>query len=146
MCSITWTKSSDSLPVPVLCHPAHFPTSVYPFTSYDECFGTLLSSGEMRNIWASYLMGSDTTGSNPLVSPLLGDFKDLPPHYLFVAGQDPNRDEAIAYARKLKEAGVDGDITVYPGVPHEFAEFEELETTRMFRRDLMKMVGRMVKG
>lgn len=99
----------------------------------------------MRIIWDYYLRGSSTTGANPLVSPLLGGFKDLPPHYLFVAGQDPNRDEAIAYARKMKEAGVDGDIKVYPGMPHSFAEFEELETTGRFRKDLIEVVSRMLK-
>jgi hypothetical protein len=31
-------------------------------------------------------------------------------------------------------------MKVYPGVPHEFAEFEELETTQSFRKDLVEIV------
>lgn len=85
-------------------------------------------------------------GSNPRASPLLGNLKGLSPHYIFVAGQDPNRDEGIAYARALKDAGVQGDIKVYPGVPHEFAEFDELDTTTRFRRDLVEVVGRMLNA
>ena len=34
---------------------------------------------------------------HPRVAPLLGNVKGLPPHLIFVAGQDRLRDEGIAY-------------------------------------------------
>ena len=139
------TSPNSPHSVSIFCHPSYFPKEKYPFTSYDECFGTLLNSAEMHIVWDLYLMECGQ-GSNPLASPLLGDLKGLPPHYIFVAGQDPMRDEGIAYARALKDAGVEGDIRVYPGVPHEFAEFEELETTGRFRRDLVEVVERMLRS
>ena len=62
--------------------------------------------------------------------------KDLPPHIIFVAGQDPLRDEAIAYAQALEKADVKTKLHIYQGVPHNFAEFEDLTMTKNFHKDL----------
>jgi acetyl esterase len=107
--------------VPITCDPRHFPKEEFEYTSYDQCQGTLFSSGEMEAMWKLVVPGNDD-GKNPLVSPLLGDLKGLPPHAIFVAGQDPLRDEGIAYYKTLKMAGVGAAIHVYQGVPHTFAE------------------------
>jgi acetyl esterase len=59
---------------------------------------------------------------DPRVSPLLAeDLSGLPRAYIAVAGFDPLRDEAIAYARKLEAAGVDVDLVVHEGLVHGFA-------------------------
>jgi acetyl esterase len=42
------------------------------------------------------------------------------PAVILVAGFDPLRDEGIAYAQKLKEAGVDTTLKVYKSLPHPF--------------------------
>jgi acetyl esterase/lipase len=68
-------------------------------------------------------------------------FCGLPPHLIFVAGQDPLRDEGLAYAKKLEEAGVKTTLHIYPGVPHTFAEFWELESTTKFINDLVDGIG-----
>ena len=122
--------------VPVTCHPDHFPTDKYEYASYDQCFGTLLSSREMRLVW-KMVVPSPGDGSRSEVSPLLGHVKGLPPHLITIAGQDPLRDEAFAYVEKLKEAGVTVMAHVYPGVPHTFAEIEELLATKKFHLDLV---------
>ena len=108
--------------VPITCCPQHFPRSQYEYGSYDQCQGTLLSSGEMHEVW-NFVLKNPEDGADAVVSPLLGKVEGLPPHAIFVAGQDPLRDEGIAYSEKLKDAGVDVELHVYQGVPHTFAEY-----------------------
>ncbi|MCJ1353159.1 MAG: hypothetical protein MMC33_003144 [Icmadophila ericetorum] len=144
------------LNVPVLCHPQHRP----PFCengSYDECVGGLLSGAEMFEIWADPFtakpIGNDQRltsgkiadmyvpdkahGDNWRASPLRADLKKLPPTYVFVAGQDPVRDEGIAFAEAAEKVGARIKMHVYQGVPHTFAEFPELETTKRFNVDML---------
>jgi len=124
------------LNVPVLCHPDHFPQEKYELRSYEQCTGTLLHSVEMRQCWDLYVPDEKETGASPLVSLLLSDHRGLPPTHIFVAGQYPVRDEGIAYAEALQAAGVHAKLSVYGGVPHTLAEFDELETTGSFIRIL----------
>lgn len=126
------------LNVPVTCHPDYFPKNEYEYSSYDQCFGTLLGSGEMRQVWKMVMKPEQ--GSEWQASPLLGQLAKLPPHLIFIAGQDPLRDEAFAYSEKLKAHGAFVTTHIYQGVPHTFAEFWELEMTRKFQKDLVEGV------
>ncbi len=63
-------------------------------------------------------------GSDPLderLSPIAAkDVSGLPPAYILTAGFDPLREEAIAYAAKLKAAGVAVTHVDYPTMIHGF--------------------------
>lgn len=60
----------------------------------------------------------------PLASPLLSEnFFDLPPATIISAEYDPLRDEGIAYAKKLKQAGVKVSHQVFEGTIHGFMRF-----------------------
>jgi acetyl esterase len=107
--------------VPITSDPRHFPTSEYTYTSYEECGGALLSSGDMRAIW-DLVLPDTGAGKSSVISPLLGDVNGLPMHAIFVAGQDPLRDEGLAYGEKLEREGVKVRREVYAGVPHTFGE------------------------
>jgi acetyl esterase/lipase len=48
------------------------------------------------------------------------DLARLPPAYIAVGALDPFRDEDIAYARRLAEAGVPTELHVFPGCFHGF--------------------------
>ena len=52
--------------------------------------------------------------------PMKNDLHDLPPAYIEPQQFDTLRDEAIAYANKLKNAGVDVDLNVISGSYHGF--------------------------
>jgi acetyl esterase len=59
---------------------------------------------------------------DPRVSPLLAeDLSGLPPAYVAVAGFDPLRDEGIAYAHRLRDAGVQTVLRVHTGLIHPFS-------------------------
>jgi acetyl esterase len=61
---------------------------------------------------------------DPRASPLLTkDVRGLPPAFIATAGFDPLRDEARAYADRLRESGVPVTYRCYDGLIHGFASF-----------------------
>jgi acetyl esterase len=60
---------------------------------------------------------------NPLVSPILGDLRGLPPALIFTAENDPLREQDQDYAKKLRRAGVRARAVNYPGAVHGFWNF-----------------------
>jgi acetyl esterase/lipase len=91
--------------------------------SYHE-FGTgrFLARAFMKYGWDLYAPGAKLR-DNPYVSPLRAsneELKGLPPALVITAENDPLRDEGEAYARKLKNAGVDVTAVRYNGVIHDF--------------------------
>jgi len=128
------------LNVPVLCDYRHFPSEDSVSNSYKECTETFLGSREMVSLW-NMVLPSSMDGAVPIASPLLNNLEKLPPHLIFLAGRDSLRDEGIAYARKLEKAGVPVKLEIYKGVPHNFAQYEELKATLKFREDLKTGLG-----
>ena len=91
--------------------------------SYSE-YGTerFLGRAFMKYGWDLYAPDAKMR-DNPYVSPLRASteqLKDLPPALVITAENDPLRDEGEAYARKLKEAGVNVDAVRYNGTIHDF--------------------------
>jgi acetyl esterase len=87
--------------------------SVYPaldpslssesYTSFAD--GPMLTRADMARCWGFYLDGADP--GEPDVAPLVaGDWDGLPPAWIAVAGQDPVRDDGLALAARLRDAGV----------------------------------------
>ena len=61
------------------------------------------------------------TAADPRVSPLkAADVSGLPPAYVMLAGFDPLHDEGVAYAEKLRAAGVAVTVADYPDMVHDF--------------------------
>lgn len=56
-------------------------------------------------------------GASPLLAP---DLAGVAPAHVVVAGFDPLRDEGIAYARRLREAGVPATLRVHRRLTHSF--------------------------
>jgi acetyl esterase len=80
----------------------------------------VLSAADMRWYWNHYVP-DEARRRDPLASPLrAGDLGMLPPALIVVAGLDPLRDEALAYARRLQSAGTTVEVHGYEDMVHGF--------------------------
>jgi acetyl esterase len=87
----------------------------------DGRFG--LSTERMRWYWANWLGAA----RDPRAVPMHGALAGLPPVHLLAAGLDPLRDDSIALAARLADAGVPTRLDLVPGVVHGFLQM----TTRL---------------
>lgn len=77
--------------------------------------------GQTLEWFFDHYLGADADRSDPRASPLLAaKFTGLPPAYVMVAGFDPLHDEGVAYAEKLRDAGVPVTLDDYPEMVHDF--------------------------
>lgn len=102
----------------------------------------LLGRGDIDTTVAWYL---DAAGraDDPNVSPLLAEnLQRLPPTALIVAGYDPLRDEARAYADRLEAAGVETHFKCFESTIHAFLSFGTLEVGQEGRDHLCRLIRR----
>lgn len=101
---------------------------VYPVTdltcsqpSYKDLgTGYPLTLDRMRFYISQYLR-EPGQAADARASPLLAQsFAGLPPALVVVAGLDPLVDEGLAYAQKLREAGIEATTVEVPDHPHGF--------------------------
>jgi monoterpene epsilon-lactone hydrolase len=71
-----------------------------------------------------YLGGADPR--NHYASPLYGDASGLPPTLIHVGSDEILRDDAIRMADKLRAAGCEVDIEVWPRMPHAWHHFARI--------------------
>lgn len=105
---------------------------IYPVTDYykpekasyiEFADGYGLTKDAMKWFWEKYLE-NESDATNPKATPLLAhDLRELPPALVIVSGYDPLRDEGIAYAKRMEEAGVTVKLSVYPDMVHGFMSY-----------------------
>ncbi|HET6998732.1 MAG TPA: alpha/beta hydrolase [Solirubrobacterales bacterium] len=125
---------------------------IYPVTDSAEdppsrklfAEGFLLTKGDMDTFERHYLPpGTDAT--DPRISILQApDLTGLPPAYVATAGFDPLRDEAEAYALRLREAGVQVALRRHPGLVHSFAHLTAV--SRSSRGAMLEAAGALRMG
>ena len=100
---------------PVADHPNPEPAS---YAERGEGYG--LGAATMRWFWAHYL-ADPAQGADPRASPLRArDLGGLPPAYVMVAEYDPLRDEGLALAGRLANAGEPTVVRLYDDMAHGF--------------------------
>lgn len=92
---------------------------------------------------AMWYLSNNGAAADPRVSPLLDpDLTGLPRAMIVVAGHDPLRDEACAYADRLRAAGVDVIYRNFDTTIHGFVSFGILDAAQTARREIADSIRR----
>jgi len=105
---------------------------------------SIIALRELRSVARTYLRDR-SDARNPLASPLRAtSHADLPEAVIFTAEYDPLRGDGIAYAARLRAAGVEASAVQYLGVTHDTAIFTgALPAARRWHRDVVGALGRL---
>ncbi|WP_223587951.1 alpha/beta hydrolase [Neobacillus bataviensis] len=101
---------------------------IYPVTalgydtkSYQEFENGFGLDRDLMIWFGNYYINSEEDTKNKYVAPLLAeDLTNLPPAYVLTAENDVLRDEGLAYAERLKQAGVRVETTIEAGLVHGY--------------------------
>ena len=107
-------------------------TLIYPATAYDRpmesraqnASGYFVEADDLIWFLNNYIDSTVHT-ANPYAFPMRAcDFEGVAPAHILTAGYDPLRDEGAAYARRLREDGVEVTHTNYGSMIHGFLNME----------------------
>ena len=84
----------------------------------------MLKSDCLKPFAAQYLQGADPF--HPHASPLYGDPRGLPPVLLQVGSDEILRDDSMRMAERLRAAGCDVTLEIWPRMPHVWHAFAPL--------------------
>lgn len=100
-----------------------YPTTTFSYEFADEPQGGgnyFITEPDLQWSWDNYL-ANDVDGMSPYASPLQArDLSGLPPATVLTAEFDPLKEEGVAYAERLADAGVSVEHTHYDRMIHSF--------------------------
>ena len=113
-------RGHDVVPVlQVLLFPVTDLSTKHP--SYREFSDGFFLTEKHMDWYRERYLADPSDALDPRASPLLADdLTGLPPAFVAVAGFDPLRDEGIAYAQRLEEAGVPATLAREGSLIHAF--------------------------
>ena len=119
-------QAGDPLPAAVAClSPATDMTwagnSMRTKAGIDPIFPEGASSPLGATIHSDYIRSADSR--NPLISPLYGDWRGMPPILLHVGEDEVLLDDSTRLAERVRAAGGQADIVVWPRMWHVFQIF-----------------------
>ncbi|WP_137224942.1 alpha/beta hydrolase [Shewanella sp. MEBiC00475] len=132
-CILGLHSLQTSLPVQVKVKPA-FQFLIYPMVdlqglteSYRRFNKQLILTRDLMDYFRLHYLHSLDQVTLPLVSPLLAkDISESPKSYILTLGYDPLRDDGIAYAQRLKAAGINTQHQHYNDCMHGFISITKL--------------------
>lgn len=87
------------------------------------------------------MYAGDWDASDPELSPLYMDCTGLPPTYLLASDNEVLLDDTVLLARRLREAGIETKLDVWPLFPHAFPLFEVVfPEVRQARTDILAFI------
>ena len=83
---------------------------------------------------------------NPLISPVFGDWRGLPPLLVHVGEDEILRDDSVRVETLAKAAGVDARLEIYPRMWHVWQLFPQLPQARQSLDDIAQFLGGKIRG
>ena len=88
------------------------------------CADPMLNADDLEPIAAQYLAGADPR--TPYASPLYGDLRGLPATLLQVGSDEILVDDSVRMAKRMRKAGCDVTLELWPRMPHVWHAFAPL--------------------
>ena len=110
--------------------------------------GMIWNRAQSLRGWGAYLGAGHQGTPSPYAAPArVADVAGLPPTYMMAAQLDLLRDEDIAYATRLTQAGVPTELHVHPGAMHGFVLFAaQAAASQRAIGDYVAALGRALNG
>ena len=101
----------------------------------------ILGAGLPQDAYALYTNHGATDPRNPLVSPLYADVHGMPPTLLQVGTQEVLLSDSTRMADRLKAAGVETKLEIWPGMMHAFTVgFDVIPDARLAAQHVVKFI------
>ncbi len=99
----------------------------------------LLPMASLQRVDEMY--AGDWDASDPELSPLYADVTGFPPIYLLASDSEVLLDDTVLLARRLREAGIETTLEVWPALPHAFPLFEMIfPEVRQARLEILQFI------
>jgi acetyl esterase len=130
----------------LLVYPATVHCSVEMPSHSENAEGYGLTRATMAWFWGHYADAADA-GDWRLAPLMATDLSRLPPALVQVAEYDVLRDEGVAYARRLAEAGVVVELSRWEGMNHGFLQWAgQVDAATEAMREACAWLGRVFRG
>jgi acetyl esterase/lipase len=141
---VTLMRARDGgLPLPncgVLISPAADLTFSGPSVQYNGAADAMFSPSAGNLLSDVYCPGQLLT--NPLLSPLFGNWSGLPPLLFHAGSTEMLLDDAVRAHDRARQAGTTADITVWLDLPHVFHAMSWLPESRHGLREVANFIRR----
>jgi monoterpene epsilon-lactone hydrolase len=114
--------AGDPLPAAAICLSPAFDAALSGASIKTNVRSDVMLQPEMFDIVLQAYLGT-TDPRTPLASPLYADLHGLPPMLLQAGGGELLRDDAIRFAQRAREAGVEVELAIWEGMFHGWQMF-----------------------
>jgi acetyl esterase/lipase len=139
---ITLMRARDAqLPLPscaILLSPATDIAMSGPSIRYNEKADPMFNIGAGDLLPSMYCPGLDRT--DPLISPLYGNWTGLPPLYFLAGSTEMLLDDSVRAHDRAQQARTNSRIDVWPDMPHVFPLFSMLPEAGQALRDIVAFI------
>jgi len=139
---ITLMRARDAqLPLPscaILLSPATDIALGGPSIRYNANADPMFSAGAGDLLPSMYCPGRDRT--DPLISPLYGNWTGLPPLYFLAGSTEMLLDDSVRAHDRAQQALTNSRIDVWPDMPHVFPLFSMLPEARKALGDIVAFI------